>query len=180
MNDKPFNGKISGRVLSFQDYLTEAQKTTCICASPNCEKCNPLEENTSAERTRVDLNGWLLFGDEADLKMMYSHFVREYKNSDESLLGKSVKEMRKTMVDAVKDFSDAEVKEFKAEIDEATKESTDESQIMEGFGERSFFLSKNGDTYNYLFKVEGDKDERGFVLSIGKLCKFAKPTEEKN
>ena len=39
--------------------------------------------------------------------------------------------------------------------------------LTEGFGEEPFYLSKNGDEYNYFFKTEG-KHSRGFVLTINK------------
>lgn len=48
-----------------------------------------------------------------------------------------------------------------------------------GFGDKPFFLSKNGDTLNYFFKIQDSQDKNGFVISIGKFAKFAKPTEQK-
>ena len=53
---------------------------------------------------------------------------------------------------------------------------------MNGYGEEPFFFAKEGDTFNYLFKIEDDATEghRGFVISIGKFSQFTQPTEAKN
>lgn len=51
---------------------------------------------------------------------------------------------------------------------------------MNGYGEESFYFAKDGDQYNYLFKVEGEGDgHRGFIISIGKFSKFTQPSEAK-
>jgi len=46
--------------------------------------------------------------------------------------------------------------------------------LQEGFGEEPFVLTKNGDDYNYFFKV----NKRGFVLSINKSATIAKPADD--
>lgn len=64
-----------------------------------------------------------------------------------------------------------------AESDNNTKYYMKERRVMsfmgyvslnEKFGKESFFLSKNGDASNYFFKIDGEKDERGFVLTVNK------------
>lgn len=41
-------------------------------------------------------------------------------------------------------------------------------RMFEKYGEEPFHLVKNGDTYNYFFKIESEKGERGFVLTVNK------------
>lgn len=48
-----------------------------------------------------------------------------------------------------------------------------------GYGEEAYYFAKDGDQYNYLFKIEDANNEghRGFIISIGKFSKFTQPSE---
>lgn len=63
---------------------------------------------------------------------------------------------------------------FKDFLNESNDQDIEESV---GYGEQSFFYSKNGDTSNYFFKM--DDQSTSFVLSISKFSKYAQPTEAK-
>jgi hypothetical protein len=55
----------------------------------------------------------------------------------------------------------------------------DEAETVAGYGQQPFYFAINGDNNNYFFKIQDGKDLHGFVVSIGKFAKFAKPTEQK-
>lgn len=52
----------------------------------------------------------------------------------------------------------------------------------DGYGDKKFFLIKEGDTYNFLFKLDSieESEVRAYNLSIGKYSKYELPTGAKN
>jgi hypothetical protein len=41
----------------------------------------------------------------------------------------------------------------------------------DGYGRDYFIRKKEGKVYNYFFKIEGEEDELGFIVSLGKLSR---------
>jgi hypothetical protein len=41
----------------------------------------------------------------------------------------------------------------------------------DGYGRDYFIRKKDGKVYNYFFKIEGEEDELGFIVSLGKLSR---------
>jgi hypothetical protein len=52
----------------------------------------------------------------------------------------------------------------------------------DGYGDKKFFTVKEGDTYNFLFKLDSieESEVRAYNLSIGKYSKYELPTGAKN
>ncbi len=58
-------------------------------------------------------------------------------------------------------------------------ESINEDSVIDGYGNQAFYFAKNGDTSNYFFKLTDGKEQMSYVISIGKFAKFVQPTEAK-
>lgn len=66
-----------------------------------------------------------------------------------------------------------QIKAGLGEIAESKKVNED------GYGALPFFVSKNGDSFNYLFKIDVDDAHKSIAFVVGKFSKFAQPTEGK-
>jgi hypothetical protein len=105
-------------------------------------------------------------------KVCYSH-IGQHSACSQAY----VKTLKKATPDEYKDLKSELIRQGYTNLN-ILNISLKESILKEnvGYGQQSFYFAKNGDSNNYLFKV----DTVGIVISIGKFSKFTQPTEQKS
>ena len=162
--EKFINGKQSGKVLNFTDFIFE----------------NVKHQSTMTDVIfYIDNDGQTLAyfpNDDADNKgnkTCYAHVGQHSGCSPEY-----VKDLKKATPEEYKDLQAELVGQGYDDLN-VLSENLLEDNSENGYGQQAFYFAKNGDTNNYFFKIQTGQDKNGFVVSIGKFSKFTQPTEQK-
>jgi len=162
--EKFINGKQSGKVLNFTDFIFE----------------NVKQQSTMTDVVfYIDKDGQTLAyfpNDDADNKgnkTCYAH-VGQHSACNPDY----VKDLKKATPEEYKDLQAELVGQGYDDLN-VLSENLLEDNSENGYGQQAFYFAKNGDTNNYFFKIQTGQDKNGFVVSIGKFSKFTQPTEQK-
>ena len=164
--EKFLQQKASGKILSFTDYLNESDNRFIYI------------------ETWYDNGKKQLLGSDGTIVLKSDIGNKAIDNAIKTHIN-SLKGMKKIKSFLFKDKVVLKVvnkdgKELKKQEVDLNESLITEEIKVDGFGEQSFFFAKNGDAFNYLFKIYDGKDTMGFVITVGKFSKFAQPTEQKS
>lgn len=161
--EKFVNGKQSGKVLNFNDFVFEnvSSKTDVIFYIDNDDQPLAYFPNDEA--------------DNKGNKTCYSH-IGQHSGCHPDY----VKDLKKATQTEYKDLQAELVGQGYDNLNVLNNESLSEDNSENGYGQQPFYFAKNGDTNNYFFKIQDGQEKNGFVISIGKFSKFTQPTEQKH
>ena len=167
-------GKNSGKVLSFSDFVNEADKPK-IPVNVTYENGEVVPTEVNADMTEDEIREYFKPGKEFNIgtgnkdnfqKVKSIEILKpgEETEDDEVEAGKSGAPNK--VADKVESIpSEEEEKELKSITKKAAA----------GYGDLPFYFSKSGDMNLYFFKLSS----KAFVLTVGKFSKFTQPTEQK-
>ena len=164
--EKFLQQKASGKILSFTDYINESDNRFIYIETWYDNGKSQLLGSDGTKVLKSDI------GDRA-----LENAIKTHINSLKGMKKIKPSLFKDKVVLKVVNGSGKELKKREVDLNESL---VNEETKVDGFGEQSFFFAKNGDSFNYLFKIHDGKDTIGFVISIGKFSKVTQPTEQKS